>query len=145
MKTIIGIIITIVVIAGIAFFIGNKKAAAPTQENEQNQAQEIQSTAAMPAPGNTDVQEMVVEQNQVTAITINNFAFTPAAITVGVGTTVTWNQQDTMPHTVTADDGSFGSSTLEQGQNYSHTFNTPGTYAYHCALHPTMKGTIIVQ
>lgn len=145
MKTIIGTIIAITAIAGIVFFIGNKKAAAPAQDNQSNTTQEIQTTAAMPAPGNTGVPEMIVEQTQEMTMIIKNFAFSPATLTVSAGTKVTWNQQDGAPHTVTADDGSFSSGTLAQGQSYSFTFATPGTYTYHCAIHPMMKGTVIVQ
>jgi hypothetical protein len=47
-------------------------------------------------------------------------------------------------HTVTADDGSWGSSTLGQGATYSQVFTSPGTYTYHCAIHPSMKGTVVV-
>jgi len=64
---------------------------------------------------------------------------------VAAGTTVTWTNQDTAGHTVTADDGSFASKTIETGGTFSQTFSTPGTYAYHCAVHPNMKATIVVQ
>jgi plastocyanin len=79
------------------------------------------------------------------AVTIQNFAFGPAALTVAVGTTVTWTNKDNAGHTVTADDGSFGSNTIASGQTFSQAFAKAGTYAYHCTIHSSMKATIVVQ
>jgi plastocyanin len=84
-------------------------------------------------------------------VTIQNFAFVPASITVPAGTTVTWTNEDSAPHQILSDatpmfmtGALFMSSQLQQGQKFSFTFNNPGTYAYHCAIHAFMKGTIIV-
>jgi plastocyanin len=77
-------------------------------------------------------------------VAIQSFAFGPGTATVRPGTTVTWTQQDEDQHTVTADDGSFASSPLITGQTYTHTFTAPGTYHYHCAIHPFMHGTVTV-
>ena len=81
---------------------------------------------------------------QAQAVTIVNFAFQPASLEVPVGTTVTWTNQGSAPHTVTADDGSFDSGTLQPGGTFSMTFDTPGTFTYHCEIHPNMMGTIVV-
>ncbi len=78
-------------------------------------------------------------------VTIDNFSFSPATLTVPSGTTVTWTNQDDMVHTVTAADRAFSSSGLETGETYSHTFTAPGTYTYFCALHPRMTATVIVK
>lgn len=79
------------------------------------------------------------------AVTIDNFAFSPKAVTVKVGTTVTWSNRDEEPHTVTAEDGSFKSGTLAGNSNtFSHTFSAPGTFTYHCSIHPYMTGTVEV-
>jgi len=74
-------------------------------------------------------------------------SFQPAEITVviGVNNTVTWVNQDGVPHTVTATDDSFDSGNLNAGASYSHTFSTPGTYTYYCTYHAWMKGTIVVE
>jgi plastocyanin len=80
---------------------------------------------------------------QVSA-TIQNVAFSPTSITVARGSTVTWTNLDGMAHTVTADDGSWGSGSLGHGASYSHVFTSPGSYTYHCAIHPFMKGTVMV-
>jgi plastocyanin len=77
-------------------------------------------------------------------VAIAGFAFGPQAVTVKVGTTVTWSNQDEDSHTVTADDRSFTSQALGNGQTFTHTFTTPGTYAYHCSIHPFMHGTVVV-
>jgi plastocyanin len=77
-------------------------------------------------------------------VQIANFAFSPSTLDIKVGTTVTWTNEDSAPHTVTANDGSFASNDLNQGASFSFTFTTAGTYAYHCGVHPGMKATITV-
>jgi amicyanin len=76
---------------------------------------------------------------------MNNMLFGTTSLTVKAGTTVTWTNGDQMIHNVAADDGSFTSPDMKYGDTYSHTFTTTGTYAYHCAYHSGMKGTIIVN
>ncbi len=79
------------------------------------------------------------------AVTIQNFAYTPANIQVKVGTTVTWTNNDTAPHTVTFRDSSRTSSgILRQGDTYSYTFTKVGTFSYYCAVHTYMVGQVIV-
>jgi len=78
-------------------------------------------------------------------ITISGFKFDPDTVTVTIGTTVTWTNQDTTAHTVVADDGSWKSDSLAKGATFSFTFDKAGTYTYICSIHPTMKGTVIVK
>ena len=78
------------------------------------------------------------------AISINNFAFVPATLTVPPGATVTWTNQDQEPHTVVANDGSFHSPGLGTGATYSYTFPTVGSFDYICSIHPFMHGTVVV-
>lgn len=78
-------------------------------------------------------------------VKIDNFTFGPAALTVSVGTTVTWINQDDIPHTVVADDKSFKSKTLDTDERYSFTFTKPGEFGYFCSLHPHMVGKVIVK
>jgi plastocyanin len=78
------------------------------------------------------------------AVEIKGFAFNPPMIEVPSGTTVTWTNQDTAPHTATAEDGSFDTGRLNQGQSGEVTFDQPGTYTYICTFHPNMKGTVVV-
>jgi plastocyanin len=78
-------------------------------------------------------------------IVIGNFTFTPNALTVAVGTTITWVNHDDTPHTVTAQDHSFTSSGLDTDDSFTHQFMVAGTYAYYCTIHTKMTATIIVR
>jgi plastocyanin len=78
------------------------------------------------------------------AVAIQNFAFSPATVTVKTGTTVTWTNRDQDSHTVTAMAGSFHSPTLNTGQSYRYTFTTPGRFDYLCTIHPFMTATVVV-
>jgi plastocyanin len=78
-------------------------------------------------------------------VTIENFNFTPATITVSVGATVTWVNDDDVPHTVTASDKSYSSQSIDSNAQFSHTFTAPGTYSYFCAIHPFMTAKVVVQ
>jgi plastocyanin len=80
-----------------------------------------------------------------TQVEIKNFSFSPASLTVKAGDTVTWTNNDTATHTVTADDNSFTSSDLAPGASFKHTFAKAGTVAYHCSIHPSMTATVVVQ
>ena len=84
-------------------------------------------------------------QTQGNTVNIQNEAFSPAMLTVSAGTTVTWTNNDAIVHTVTSDTGLFDSGQMSQGSHFSHTFSDKGTFQYHCTIHTTMHGTIIVQ
>jgi plastocyanin len=79
-----------------------------------------------------------------TNITIDNFTFAPAELTVKVGTTVTWTNHDDIPHTIVSA-GKFRSKTLDTDNSFSFTFTAAGDYKYFCSLHPHMTGTIKVE
>src|SRR6202035_724619 len=78
------------------------------------------------------------------AVSIKNFAFLPASLTVAAGTTVTWTNNDKTAHTSTSNTGLWDSKHIAPGKSFSHTFAAAGTFPYHCAIHPGMKGTIVV-
>jgi len=78
------------------------------------------------------------------AVSIDNFAFVPATLTVRVGTTVTWTNHDEEPHTIAASEGSFHSPGMDSQATYSHTFPTAGKFDYICSIHPYMHGTVVV-
>ncbi len=80
----------------------------------------------------------------VSAMNIQNFAFQFPVIQIKVGTTITWTNKDTTPHTVTFTNGMKNSGNMVQGATFSYTFTTPGTYTYVCAYHPQMTGEVIV-
>jgi plastocyanin len=81
------------------------------------------------------------------AVTIDNFAFGPGAITVAPGTKVTWTNRDDDPHTVVSADEPrvFKSGALDTDDSFSFTFDKPGTYRYFCSIHPHMTGAVVVQ
>ena len=111
----------------------NETSSKPTDTMPSMQQNETKTDSDKPASQNT--------------VTISNYAFSPQKITVKVGTTVTWTNQDAIEHTVTADTESPDapkSGLIAKGQTYSFTFNKAGTYGYHCEPHPYMKGTVIV-
>jgi plastocyanin len=78
-------------------------------------------------------------------VVIDNFSFKPAMLSVKAGTKVTWVNHDDEPHTATDDDKRFNSKTLDTNDQFSFTFTEPGTYNYFCALHPKMRGQIVVK
>lgn len=78
------------------------------------------------------------------AVAIADFAFGPATLTITAGDTVVWTNEDAMIHTATSVSGAFDSGDLDQGESYSLTFTTPGTYDYLCTPHPSMTGRIVV-
>lgn len=82
-----------------------------------------------------------------TQVTIDNFTFAPAEITVSPGTRVVWTNRDDIPHTVTgADDPrAMRSQPLDTGESFGVTFMRPGIYRYFCSLHPHMQGTVVVR
>jgi plastocyanin len=105
------------------------------------------STTSMPAsmsmpdsPSSTTASAPVASNS----VTIKGFAFSPANITVKLGTTVTWTNSDQDAHTVTATGGAFGSQALNTGAHYSFTFTKAGTYDYLCTIHPFMTATVVV-
>jgi plastocyanin len=79
------------------------------------------------------------------AVQINSFIFGPKIITVKIGTTVTWTNQDYVPHTVTSTTQLFRSPVFFTNDKFSFTFSTPGTYEYFCTIHSKMTGTVVVE
>ncbi len=135
-KIIIGGIIAVVVIGGVLFFL-NKGSSTQTSMQQHMPSQAQTQTQANPTTGSTAMAK--------NAVTIQNYTFSPATLTVKVGEKVTWTNQDSVGHSATADDNSFDTGVIAQGKSGSNTFTKAGTYTYHCSVHPMMKGTIIVQ
>lgn len=77
-------------------------------------------------------------------VTIQNYTFSPASVTVPVGSTVQWTNLDVAAHQVSSDSMAFLTPPLSQGSSYSWTFMHQGTFPYHCAIHPSMTGTVRV-
>jgi plastocyanin len=107
---------------------GDDEAAATTAPGAEATATD--APAAAPAGGEA-------------AITISGFAFS-GVTEVAAGTTVTISNEDSAPHTVSADDGSFDTGNIAPGESATITLSTAGTFAYHCNVHASMKGSITV-
>jgi plastocyanin len=99
------------------------------------------SSSPTPAPASTPA----TTGGGAVAVSMKNIAFAPKSVTVKVGQKITWTNDDTVAHNVTAKSGaSFASSTFNQGGTYSYTPTKAGTISYVCTIHPGMDGTIIV-
>jgi amicyanin len=79
------------------------------------------------------------------SVKIDNFTFNPPSLTVTAGTTVTWKNEDDIPHTVASTTRAFKSKALDTDDSYTFTFTTPGVYEYFCSIHPHMTGKIVVE
>jgi plastocyanin len=109
------------------------------------------STVAEPAESSTEGSDQDAgapapsgEAPRAEKVEIADFAYDPDPVTVQVGGKVTWLNQDSAPHTATAEDGSFDTGTLEEGKLKSETFKRAGTYEYICQIHPDMHGVVEV-
>jgi plastocyanin len=104
-------------------------------------------TNTVPAPTNTPSGPQAAVSVTGSGGAYSNFGFSPDSLSIKVGTTVIWTNNTVAPHTVTSDAGdpaSFNGSLGGNGATFSFTFMTPGTYKYHCNIHPYMTATIIV-
>lgn len=104
--------------------------------SEETSGEETESTESEPAPSG--------EASKSEKVDIVEFTYQPDPVVVQVGGKVIWQNQDTAPHTATADDGSFDTGTIEKGKLGSETFKQAGTFTYFCEIHPTMHGTVEV-
>jgi plastocyanin len=100
--------------------------------------------SAYGAPASTATTTTAAATTATNAAAIKGFSFQPEVLKVKVGARVTWTNDDAVAHTVTADTNSFASGNLQPGGSFSFTFTRPGTYAYHCSIHPSMHGSVVV-
>jgi plastocyanin len=92
----------------------------------------------------TPLAPAAVQPATTLGVKIYGFAFYPATLKIEMGTTVKWTNHQNIDHTVTANNGSFNSGHIPPGDSFSHTFKSAGKFAYHCMIHPFMKGTVVV-
>jgi plastocyanin len=148
MKKILIFLVVILVAGGIAFGLtrnNNNSTNTTTSPNPSPSAQNnTQNTTPNPNPSSSSNSNST--PTNASSITINNFAFSPADITIKKGTNVTWTNKDSVAHTVQETDGKNGpkSGSLSQNDTYSFTYNETGTFKYHCSIHPDMTGTVTV-
>jgi amicyanin len=146
MKKILGIVVIVLILGGGAFALAmrdsdddktNVTTPAATANDTSMTQPEADSKDAAPSSAPT----------ASSSVTIQDFAFAPASITVKKGSTVTWTNQDSVDHSVVPDSATSdfkSSDMLSKGDTYKVTFNTTGTFSYHCGPHPNMKGTVTV-
>ena len=142
-RTTTAILVAIVAMAGLGVFVLLNKSDTTEPATTQNTS-DTDSINNTPAANTNTTTTQALATDEVE---IENSAFKQNNITVKKGATVTWTNKDSVQHTVTPDQASDnfkGSELLSKGESYSFTFNTVGTYAYHCTPHPFMKGTVTV-
>ncbi len=138
-------VIVLVALAVLAGGCGGASYAAPPAQAPARSAAPAATPATLPSTGAGGQ-----AAGQTMKVSISNFAFAPKTLTVGPGTTVEWQNDDSAAHTVTADNGAFDSGNLNQGASFKFTFAKAGTYAYYCRYHggpggTGMSGQIIVK
>ena len=112
----------------------------PVMTKTMESVEPISAPSEVPA-----VTSVPIPAGNVFDVEISGFAFAENTITIKVGDTVTWTNHDSATHTVAADDGSFKSGNLKNDASFSQTFDTAGTYTYHCGFHSSMTGTVTVE
>ncbi len=105
----------------------------------------VLSVLLLSACAQQTVQPTAPTSGNVFQISIKDFAFSPSDITIKVGDTVVWTNNDAVSHTVEANDGSFKSNELFKGSKFQFTFTKSGSYPYKCGIHPSMKGSVKVE
>lgn len=135
-KSLIAIIViaaVLIIAGGIGLYLSNQNNAQPVTETQT------------PSTGTPETAQPT-SGTQTHNIELKSFAFNPAEITINVGDTVIWTNMDSVSHTITSDSGTeLNSPTLSKGKTFSYIFNTAGTHEYHCSIHSSMKGKVIVE
>lgn len=116
---------------------------SPQQRGMPETTAAAATRAEQPAPSGTASDSKAAGES--ITVRINGMRFEPASITVKPGTTVTWVHEGRMPHTINGNADGLRSSTLYNGQAYSHTFKKDGLYNYYCGIHPSMTGSVVVE
>lgn len=106
----------------------------------------LRGAAASPAPQpGSDQPTPSATTDHATEVKIDNFVFSPAVVTVKLGTEVTWINKDDIPHTVDSTDGKFKSAALDTDEKFQFRPTATGEYSFYCRMHPKMTGKIIVE
>lgn len=137
-------VVVIVLVLGTGWFL---------MQGQNTQPAEQPTKVTETQTGVPSVTETVLVGEEDVLVTIQSFAFDPATLAVKKGTTVKWTNQDSVSHTVTSDTigqlddrgGELNSELFGKGESFSHTFNTLGTFEYHCEPHPNMKAKVVVE
>jgi plastocyanin len=122
--------------AMVALSLGLVACGGSGSDSSSSETETTDSTESEPAPSG--------KAGKAEKVQIVEFTYEPDPVVVQVGGKVIWQNEDTAPHTATADDGSFDTGIIEKGKLGSATFKEPGTFTYFCEVHPTMHGTVEV-
>ena len=140
-----GIIVVALIVAGILLFgnfgisEGNKEQISPSPQTSGDENPVVEN-------GDASVNEETSSEPKIYNTEIASFSFQTKELVINVGDTVIWTNMDSVSHTLTSDSGSeLDSDYLSNGESYTHTFTTVGTFNYHCIPHPNMKGKIVVE
>lgn len=120
-------------------------AAEPSEDPAAEPALAERRAERKPAEKRERLQRPVARAAATQSVTIRDFAFSPRTVTVQAGDTVTWGNEDSVQHSATAEDGTFDTGLLGEGESGQHSFQEAGTYEYVCTPHPNMHGTVIVE
>ena len=137
------VLLLIIIFAGGFYFLtkNNTNTAPPASNSTGSSSSHTKSTTQ------SGSQSAASNQAGAEMVTISNFSFSPANLTIKPGMAVTWSNKDSTAHTVTENDGQGGpnSGTLDPGASYTFTFSKAGTYHYRCNFHAEMVGTVTVS
>ncbi|HEY4510476.1 MAG TPA: plastocyanin/azurin family copper-binding protein [Candidatus Paceibacterota bacterium] len=161
MGKLIIVVIILAIVGGV--YLWNKNNAVVFQGNFEtvsSPSSDVNTTpppaeSPTPIPAPNQIPESAPSKNQTPAtaptpgatthnVEIGNFSFKQPSINIKKGDAVVWTNGDSAPHTVTGDSGGPASPTIAKGETYSFTFTGAGTFNYHCAFHPSMKGAVMV-
>jgi plastocyanin len=112
----------------------------PTTSGPQTTTSGSETTVSSPGSDTT-----AAAGGSTVEVIMKNRTYEPKTVTIKVGDTVTWVNQDSPQHDAVADNGEFDSGLFDQGETFSFTFTAAGTYPYHCSIHPGMEGTVVVE
>ena len=151
--TVKGVLTALVVIFGMAIVAyatvalsGSQQSYFPSTQTGSAASSSTSSESSLSLVNQTTVETVFVSMPPGSGNAVQvSYLPDQIVVVVGVNNTVTWVNDDSAPHTVTANDGSFSSGDMRSGAKYTHTFTTPGTYSYNCIYHSWMIGTVIVE
>lgn len=146
-KSILAIVAVVAVLAIAAVVVGMSGDKDDSSKTSDTNMSDMDMSKSDTNSSSSDTNQTSTEPAATDSVTIKDYAFSPATITVKVGTTVSWTNQDSVRHDVVSDDGSADGPNgplLAKGETYKFTFAKAGTFSYHCTPHPYMKAKVVV-
>jgi plastocyanin len=140
------VVVVVVIAGGLIFMVTRSDDKSTSSTSNSSQTQNTPEVANNNSDSDSQSSDQTPTTGKIDITT--SMIFTPSQITVKKGGTVTWTNNDSTAHTVTADlenNGGPASGNIEPGQTYTFTFDKTGSFQYHCQIHPAMRGTIVVK